>query len=177
MRRVITGVVDGKAVFLADGEPANRHEYAGWPGHSTSVVWATAPVPELPVGRGHEPRPGDTACPAPGETRLLVVRFPPDSIYADPRFDGPGYEAEAAFHLKGLIDAFEPDGGGMHRTDSVDYDVVLEGEIWLELDDGAETCLGQGDVVIQGGTRHAWRNKSDRDAVMLFVLVGARPAE
>lgn len=175
MRRVITGVVDGKAVFLADGEPANRHEYQGWPGHVTSVIWSTAATPALPVSKELEPQPGAKVSPAPGETRLMMVRFPPDSIFADPRFDGPGYESEARFHLNGLIDAFEPEGNGMHRTDSVDYDVVLEGEIWLELDDGAETCLKPGDVVIQGGTRHAWRNKSDRDAMMLFVLVGARP--
>ena len=175
MRRVITGVIDGKAVFLADGEPANRHEYAGWPGHVTSVIWSTAPVPSLPVARTDEPTAGIRVKPEPGETRLMIVRFPPDSIFADPRFDGPGYEAEAAYHLKGLIDAFEPNGNGMHRTNSIDYDVVLEGEIWLELDDGAETCLKQGDVVVQGGARHAWRNKSGHDAVMLFVLVGALP--
>lgn len=176
MRRVITGVVNGKAVFLADGEPANLHAYTGWPGHQTSVIWATAPSPTLPVSSDDEPQHGVRVSPKPGETRLMIVRFPPDSIFADPRFDGPGYESEAAIHLPGLIDAFEPEGNGMHRTDSIDYDVVLEGEIWLELDDGAETCLRQGDVVVQGGTRHAWRNKSAADAVMLFVLVGAEPA-
>jgi len=177
MRRVITGVVGGKAVFLADGEPSNRHEYAGWPGHMTSVIWATAATPTLPVSLGGEPQPGILVSPAPGETRLMCVRFPPDSIFADPRFDGPGYGAEAGVHLKGLIDAFEPGGNGMHRTDSIDYDVVIDGEIWLELDDGAETCLKTGDVVVQGGTRHAWRNKSAKDAVMLFVLVGAKQAD
>jgi hypothetical protein len=173
MRRVVTGVVDGKSVFLADGEPANRHEYEGWPGHLTAVLWATAASPQLPVVAGDEPRPGIRVAPQSGETRLMLVRFPPDTIFADPHFDGPGYEAEAAFHLNGLIDAFEPDGAGMHRTDTIDYDIVLDGEIWLELDDGAQTLLKQGDVVIQGGARHAWRNKSDRDATMLFVLVGA----
>lgn len=173
MRRVITGVVNGKSVFLADGEPANAHEYQGWPGHMTSVIWATAPAQSLPVTRTDEPAPGVRVAPQPGETRLMIVRFPPDTIFADPRFDGPGYDAEAATHLNGLIDAFEPGGSGFHMTRSIDYDVVLDGEIWLELDDGAETRLGRGDVVVQGGTRHAWRNRSDQDATMLFVLVGA----
>ncbi|WP_255325588.1 MULTISPECIES: cupin domain-containing protein [Sphingobium] len=177
MRRVITGVVDGKAVFLADGDPANLHEYAGWPCHMTSVLWATAATPLLPVTARDQPLPGAYIIPAPGETRLMVVRFPPDTIFADPRFDGPGYEAEAAIHLPGLIDAFEPNGFGMHRTNTIDYDVVLNGEVWLELDDGAETLLRQGDVVVQGGTRHAWRNKSGEDAVMLFVLIGAKSAD
>lgn len=173
MRRVVTGVSGGKAVFLADSEPANLHAYEGWPGHATSVIWSTAAPPTLPITREQEPQPGSVVTPAPGETRLMIVRFPPDTIFSDPRFDGTCYDAEAAVHLKGLIDAFEPGGTGMHRTASIDYDVVLDGEIWLELDDAAETCLRQGDVVIQGGARHAWRNKSDRDAVMLFVLIGA----
>lgn len=174
---MITGIVDGKSVFLADGEPANQYSYVGWPGHSTSVLWATATSPSLPIAAQDQPRPGVHVTPAPGETRLMIVRFPPDTIFADPRFDGPGYEAEAANHLPGLIDAFEPNGSGMHRTDTIDYDVVLDGEIWLELDDGAETLLQQGDVVIQGGARHAWRNRSSRDATMLFVLVGAEPQD
>lgn len=175
MRRVVTGVIDGKSVILDDGEPAHRHEYAGWPGHATAVLWATAPLPTLPVRIEQQPEPGMVVSPAPGETRLMIVRFPPEAVFADPRFDGPGYEKEASVHLKGLIDAFEADGSGFHTTRSVDYDVVLEGEIWLELDDGEETLLQQGDIVVQGGTRHAWRNRSDRDATMLFVLVGAKP--
>ncbi|WP_205855964.1 cupin domain-containing protein, partial [Phytoactinopolyspora endophytica] len=67
---------------------------------------------------------------------------------------------------------FEPDAPGVHTTDSVDYDIVLDGEIWLELDD--ETVhLRQGDVVVQNGTRHAWRNQGDRPASLAFVLIGA----
>lgn len=65
------------------------------------------------------------------------------------------------------------DNPGMHTSDSIDYDVVMEGEIHLELDDGESKKLSRGDVVVQNGTRHAWRNKSDKPATMLFVLVGA----
>lgn len=174
MRRVVTGVVNGKAVFLADGEPANCHQYSGWPGHMTSLIWATAASgARLPVSAADEPLGGARVGPEPGETRLMVVRFPPDTIFADPRFDGAAYGAEASHHLPGLIEAFEPDGSGFHTTRSLDYDVVLEGEIWLELDDGVQTCLKQGDVVVQGGARHAWRNLGTKDALMLFVLIGA----
>ena len=173
MRRVVTGVVDGKAVLLSDGPPANSHAYAGWPGHVTSILWKTASKPSLPLTPGLEPSPGADVPPGHGETTVMIVRFPPESAFADPRFDGSTYEREAAFHLKGLIDAFEPGGSGFHTTATIDYDVVLNGEIWLELDDGAETLLRQGDVVVQGGTRHAWRNRSKNDATMLFVLVGA----
>jgi hypothetical protein len=174
IRRVVTGVRDGKSVILADGEPANFHEFVGWPGHATSLVWATAPISDLPLDMSSEPQLGQVVTPGPGETRLLVVRFPPDAVFADPRFDGIDYGAEATVHLPGLIERFEADNPGMHTTESIDYDVVLNGEIWLELDDGVETMLQQGDILVQGGTRHAWRNKSNSPTTMLFVLVGAR---
>lgn len=177
MRRVITGMVEGVSRVLSDGEPANMHHFAGWPGHAASVLWSTAASPVLPIALEAQPQPGARVAPAPGETTLMVVRFPPDTIFADPRFDPVGYCAEAQHHLPGLIETFEPDGNGFHTTASLDYDIVLEGEIWLELDEGVETHLKQGDIVIQGGTRHAWRNRGQSDAVMAFVLVGAqRPA-
>jgi len=59
----------------------------------------------------------------------------------------------------------------MHRTETLDVGVVLEGETWLLLDDGSETLVGPGDAVVQRGTNHAWENRSDRPVRMLFVLV------
>ena len=59
----------------------------------------------------------------------------------------------------------------MHRTRSVDYGIVLDGEVVLELDDGVETRMVTGDVVVQRGTAHGWSNRSDRVARMLFVMV------
>jgi quercetin dioxygenase-like cupin family protein len=55
----------------------------------------------------------------------------------------------------------------------VDYAIVLEGDVWLELDDGEEIHLKPHDVVVQNGTRHAWRNKGATPAKMAFVLIGA----
>jgi quercetin dioxygenase-like cupin family protein len=62
----------------------------------------------------------------------------------------------------------------MHRTESIDYGVVLEGEITLVLDDGSATTVGQGGLVIQRGTDHAWENRSDAPTRLLFVLVAGR---
>jgi quercetin dioxygenase-like cupin family protein len=59
----------------------------------------------------------------------------------------------------------------MHRTQSVDYGIVLAGELWLVLDDGSETRLGPGDVVVQRGTDHAWENRSEHTVRVVFVLV------
>jgi naringenin degradation protein FdeH len=65
----------------------------------------------------------------------------------------------------------------MHRTETVDVGVVLEGETWLLLDDGSETRVGPGDAVVQRGTNHAWANRSDRRVRMVFVLIDATVAD
>ncbi len=59
----------------------------------------------------------------------------------------------------------------MHRTESLDVGIVLEGETWLLLDDGSETRVGTGDAVVQRGTNHAWANRADRPVRMVFVLI------
>jgi quercetin dioxygenase-like cupin family protein len=65
----------------------------------------------------------------------------------------------------------------MHRTETVDVGVVLEGETWLLLDDGSETRVGPGDAVVQRGTNHAWANRSDGPVRMVFVLIDATVAD
>jgi quercetin dioxygenase-like cupin family protein len=74
--------------------------------------------------------------------------------------------------VPGLAERFDPDDPGMHSTPTVDYAVVLEGEVWLVMAGGEGTLLRRGDVVIQNATRHAWRNRSERPATIATVLVG-----
>lgn len=62
----------------------------------------------------------------------------------------------------------------MHRTETIDYGVVLEGAVTLVLDDGSVTTAGPGDLIVQRGTEHAWENRTDATTRILFVLVGAR---
>jgi quercetin dioxygenase-like cupin family protein len=70
---------------------------------------------------------------------------------------------------------FEPRSRSpLHRTETVDYGIVVRGELTLVLDDGSETPLRQGDVVVQRGTDHAWVNPTDEPAQMVFVLVDGR---
>ncbi len=97
-------------------------------------------------------------------------------MFRDPAFDPVAAETEQRVASPGIPDLFEPGNPGMHTTDSVDYGIVLEGEVWLELDNGRLTQLRQGDTVIQNGTRHAWRNLGDMPVTMAFVNVGARRA-
>jgi quercetin dioxygenase-like cupin family protein len=65
----------------------------------------------------------------------------------------------------------------MHRTESVDYGIVLAGEVHLVLDDGSETRLQPGDVVVQRGTEHAWVNRKDSVAQMAFILIDGKFTE
>jgi len=81
-------------------------------------------------------------------------------------------DAEHRMASPGLAELFEPGNPGMHVTDSVDYVLVLDGAIWLDLDDGKMIRLGPGDTVIQNATRHAWRNLGDSPATLAVVHVG-----
>lgn len=170
-RRVITGVREGKATFLSDGPTPNAHHYQSIPGFMTSVVYTTANPPSVP-GHDEETAPPQVRIvPAPGETTLLVVTFPSDSVMASPEFGPAAAVSEQVAFGADFAGTFEPENPGKHRTDSIDYGIVLDGEIWLELDDETKH-LHAGDVVIQGATRHAWRNKGARSATLCFVLIG-----
>ena len=94
------------------------------------------------------------------------MTFPPGSVFADPSFHGDAALSEALSRLRGLADHFEKDDPAMHKTNTVDYAVVYECEIWLELDDTNIIRLKRGDVVVQNGTRHAWRNKGTTPVTM-----------
>lgn len=169
-RRLVTGRNAGRSVVLSDGTVPTEHRYGAVPGMTSAVVWTTGVHPEVDV---KEAAPvGVSAHPAPGHTVLLVVDFPPDSVMMQPEFDGAAAGAEQAQHLPGLAERFEVDNPGMHTTDSVDYGIVLQGTIWLELEDGEPTRLDAGDVVVQQRTRHAWRNPGTEIARMAFVLIG-----
>jgi quercetin dioxygenase-like cupin family protein len=63
----------------------------------------------------------------------------------------------------------------MHRTSSIDYVFILDGELEMELDGGEWVHLTPGDIVVQRGTNHAWENKSDRVCRLASVLIKAEP--
>lgn len=172
-RRIVTGHREGSAVVLSDGVPTS----AGYPasmGFDNVEFWATEPVPGHPAP--DVPPSTGGALPAPGATQLLVVTFPPDSAFADPGFDPAAAGAEQLRLMPGIARCFEPGAPGMHRTPTIDYVVILEGELILELDDGATVAVGAGDIVVQNGTRHAWRNPGTTAAKIAAVLIGGAAA-
>lgn len=169
VRRVVTGHDgDGRAVIASDGAPPTVVAVEAVPGTVFHEVWATESVPAQ-VDNGPDPTVGALRlAPPQGGTRIRVVDIPPDSVQDAVTPE----EAAAAFAQIGGSDAHGADGPHalMHRTESVDYGIVLSGEIWLVVDDG-ETRLGPGDIVVQRGTNHAWSNRTDGTARMAFVLV------
>ena len=141
---------------------APRRIVTGHDDAGKSIVVSDTPVPKtLDIGTAafHEVWITD-ATPAPiaatePEPTDRPVRVPPPANGVMVRFTemAPGAESP------------------MHRTETVDVGVVIDGETWLLLDDGSETRVGPGDAVVQRGTMHAWENRSDRPVRMLFVLI------
>jgi mannose-6-phosphate isomerase-like protein (cupin superfamily) len=163
---VVTGHdADGRPTIVGD-EPLPRFvERRAIPGMADGVVWATA------AGAGGA-EAVVSVVPGPGETRFLTVTLPPATAFESAQFDPAAAAAEDAEVIPGLAELFDPDDPGMHATPTVDYVVVLEGEVHLVMEGGEETVVRQGDIVIQNGTRHAWRNLSEHPATLATVMIG-----
>lgn len=169
---------EGNAVVVADGPVPRYVERQAIPGMTDSVLWATANPPSAPADGADPTAAVSSVVPGPGETRFLTVTLPPAAVFTADDFDPAAAAAEDAAVVPGLAERFEPDNPGMHVTPTVDYILVLDGEVWLDLDDGDDTHLRKGDVVIQNATRHAWRNKGERPATLAVVMIGvAEPAQ
>ena len=174
VRRVVTGHdKNGKSVFVSDGPPPRSKQFEHTPGFASNLAWATPEIPPLPAGAKDPTLEVKSFVPTPSETRFIIVTFPPDSVYATPGFDFAASGKEAREQSPGLADLFEPDDPAMHTTPTVDCGVILDGEVWLELDDGKSVLLKRHDTFIQNGTRHAWRNKSEKPVTLAVVLIGA----
>lgn len=175
IRRVVTGHdPQGRATIVSDGPLPTVVELAAIPGTVFHEVWSTQGTP-APVGNGPDPTLGPLCLPPPRRgTRIRFVDIPPDN------------EDFLAHGAKRMHEAFGEIGDAaastvtedsphplMHRTQTIDYGIVLEGEMTLVLDT-TETQLRRGDVVIQRGTNHAWANRSGKPCRMLFVLVDGK---
>jgi len=172
VRRVVTGHdAAGKAIFVRD-EWVDPLTAALLPGSEFHQLWAGDAPPSFPDD-GSLPAI-TTYFPAVGGFRFGQFSIPPEST--PPPGDDVDMEAAVAevdAKLPGLLAHMEPDAPGMHTTSTIDFEVVLDGEVWLELDDGVEVHLQPGDCVVQNGTRHAWRNHGDVTARLAVILLGA----
>ena len=172
IHRVVTGHgADGKAVVVSNGPLPTVVEIAAIPGTVFHEVWSTAATP-APVDNAADPTLGPLVLPPPaGGTRIRFVDIPPDT--AEFLAQGAGKMKDAFAQIgdekASTVKAHSPHPL-MHRTESVDYGVVIAGELTLVLDD-SERVLGPGSVVVQRGTNHAWANRSGQPCRMLFVLI------
>jgi mannose-6-phosphate isomerase-like protein (cupin superfamily) len=158
IRRVVTGhTPEDQAIVVSDDLVATMS--IGDKGSEIALIWGRDDPGQFPDD-GKE-RPISSAFPPPSGCRCAMWQLAPE---------GDEFHEFVAQALTPWSDANEP---GMHRTATLDYDIVLEGVIGLELDDGFEVTLRPGDVVVQNGTRHRWHNRGDTFARMLSVTVGA----
>jgi mannose-6-phosphate isomerase-like protein (cupin superfamily) len=164
-RRVVTGLrPDGKSTVVFDSQSPHVVEVPVWPGLAMATLWTTAEIPVdntggedralTPVGHG----------PLPRGSIFRIYQFPPDS--ARPPECGK---------LLGLEGATEDDWKNihpmMHATNSVDYLVILKGEMTMIMEDRTEVVLRPGDCVVQRGTKHAWSNRGTEPVVLVAVLI------
>jgi mannose-6-phosphate isomerase-like protein (cupin superfamily) len=175
IHRVVTGHdAQGRAVIAEEGPLPTVVALAAIPGTVFHEVWSTGQSPAY-VGNDPDPTLGPlTLPPPPGGTRLRFVDIPPDTedfLKTGAAKMGQAFSEIGDKHASTVReDSPHP---LMHRTQSVDYGVVIEGEMTLVLDRG-EALLRPGSVVIQRGTNHAWANRSGKMCRMLFVLVDGR---
>jgi len=177
-RRIVTGHSPaGKAIVVSDGYSPWTVDALHIPLLRTELLWQTSDPLTLASSPAADPAlTATTFLPKAGATSVQVVTFPPDAtaMPVDARPAELGDDYAKAF--PGLADLFERDNPGMHITETVDYCVLLDGELEMELDDGVTTVLRRSDIVVQNGTRHGWRNRSAAPARMLFVMIGAHAA-
>lgn len=172
IRRVVTGHdARGRSVVVSDGPSPNVLPLAGVKDFALTDLWVTFDAPADNAAPGDAAARPITLEPPPRGTIFRVVQFPPDRDYVD-RWDRR--KAFESMQAGATLDHGGERHPMMHRTATVDYAIVLQGEIWAVLDEG-ETLLRAGDVLVQRGTNHAWSNRTDAPCLVAFILVSARP--
>ena len=174
LRRIVTGHdAQGEAVIQSDAPPPRIHQVGGEGGAWFYEVWNTRATPAPIDAASGEPAEGGVVLAPPANgTRIRVVDFPPETAQTASL---TAEQARAHFAEIGAADASRHTGAAtrhafMHRTQSIDYGIILDGEIVLIMDKG-ETTVRAGDIVVQRGTNHGWANRADRVCRVAFVLI------
>lgn len=174
IRRIVTADDANGRSRIAEDAPAKAvRTVSERPGYRSVNVWRTeaapAPINAPDTVEQHQ----GILPPGNGGSILRIIDFPPE--LADPAERKRQIQATfGGMFSDAHHDKREGAHPGMHRTHTVDYAILLEGEIWAVMDEG-ETLMRAGDVLIQRGTNHAWANRSNRTARIAFVLIdGAR---
>jgi mannose-6-phosphate isomerase-like protein (cupin superfamily) len=176
VRRVVTGHdAKGRAVVVSDGPAPFLHVNPLDPEWYSTDIWRTSETPATIVPQPQEPTLGPRRqMPERNGTVIRINHFPPESESV--RAMSPA-DSRRAFAALGNETAATFGRGGrhplMHRTETIDYAIVLSGEITMVLDD-EDVLLKAGDVVVQCGTNHAWSNRSNAPCIVAFVLIDGK---
>ena len=171
VRRVLTGHdAEGKSTFIADGEAPNVKEMASMPGLALTDLWETGAAPASNEGDKDAAARTVRLEPPRNGTILRIVEFPPDSAWRESADARAAFKSIGAGHVKdkGSSDPM------MHKTSTVDYIIVLKGEIYAIMEQG-EKLLRAGDILVQRGTNHSWSVRGNEPCIIAAVLVSAKP--
>jgi len=172
VRRVVTGINhDGASTVLTDEWCPHTMALHGIPTFRLTELWKTAEMPVSVADESDRCGVPIELAPLPNGTTLRFLEFPPD---ADWKGRADGAHAFSAMGESGSasLDRGSPKHEMMHRTQTLDYIIVLKGEIWAVFED-KETCLKAGDVLIQRGTNHAWSVRTPEPCLVIAVLIDA----
>jgi hypothetical protein len=171
VRRVVTGHdAKGRSIFLTDGLAPNVKEMESMPGAALTDLWETTTSPASNEGNADAAaRPVKLEPPKDG-TLLRIVEFPPDSQWRGHANAGRAFDSIGAGHAPD----HSSDDPMRHKTNTLDYTIVLKGEIYALMEEG-ETLLKPGDILIQRGTNHSWSVRGNEPCIVAAVLVSANP--
>ena len=171
VRRVLTGHDnEGRSTFIADGLAPNVKEMASMPGLALTDLWETKGAPASNAGSADAAERPVRLEPPKNGTILRIVEFPPDSQWRGGANGREAFKSIGAGHAQDKASA-DP---MMHTTSTVDYIIVLKGEIYAILETG-EKLLKAGDILVQRGTNHSWSVRGDEPCIVAAVLVNAKP--
>jgi len=171
VRRVVTGHDRaGKSCFVMDGLAPNVMEMTSMSGVALTDLWETTGAPASNKGNADAAKRKVHLEPPPKGTLLRIVEFPPDSQWRGKVDAAAAFKSIGAGHAKDKASA-DP---MMHKTATVDYIIVLKGEIYAIMETG-ETLLKAGDILVQRGTNHSWSVRGNEPCIVAVVLVDAEP--
>lgn len=174
--RVVTGHDEnGKAIILENGPLNTVMDLEAVPGTKFHEVWSTSSTPAMISNTETDPTLGPVVLPPmKAGTRIRFVDIPPDTQeYLHNGHDKMKDMFSKVGDAKASTVKDDSPHPLMHRTESIDYGIVIEGELTLIVDDG-EALLKPGSVVVQRGTNHAWANRSGKMCRILFILIGGQ---
>ena len=176
-RRIVTGHdAGGKAVVIFEGDAPNTFEPPGRPGVQINNIWQVFESPAKLAGNEDNAPAGVKISLEPGDNGSVcrVIEFPPEADWIGNVDRAAAQESFRQFGAEHAADTSdEPPHPLMHRTKTIDYGIILSGEIWMVLDESEVLCKA-GDVIVQRGTNHAWANRSDQPCRVCFVLIDGK---